>query len=161
RLTPLELRFFARTTGPSAHFGMTMEDIEEIIFISKGRDLLNGAFVKLPLDILQKAYEAKRADWDYIVHQVAQTAAAIESLEQHRVLLAAVKQHQEAELTTVESVIRIVKNSLSPRSLANLEYNHGYYCAVFADELVQLTVAEAQMQQFGVGSVGQSCTVTS
>ncbi|KAF8422993.1 hypothetical protein L210DRAFT_3509841 [Boletus edulis BED1] len=91
----------------------------------KERDLLNGALVKLPLDILQKAYEAK-------------------------VLLAAVKQHQEVELTTVESVIEIVKNSLSPRSSADLEDDCGYYHAIFVDELVQLTVAEAQMQQFSL-----------
>ncbi|KAF8430934.1 hypothetical protein L210DRAFT_863614, partial [Boletus edulis BED1] len=87
-----------------------------------------------------------------IVHQVVQTVAAIESLEWHRVLLAAVKQHQEVELTTVESVIEIVKNSLSPRSSADLEDDCGYYHAIFVDELVQLTVAEAQMQQFSVGS---------
>ncbi|KAG9318833.1 hypothetical protein JVU11DRAFT_937 [Chiua virens] len=158
--TPLELRYFARTTGPSAHLGMTIENVEQVMLFStymllllilkyKGKNLLQGALTKLPQDILQKAYEAKRADRDSIVHQVAQTAAAIESLERHRVFLAAVKQHQEVELTAAESVLGIVKGMLSPRSLVDVEDDRGYYRAVFADELIGLTVAETQLQQIG------------
>lgn len=88
------------------------------------------------------------------MHQVAQTAAEIEALERHREFLSAVKRHQENQLAVEESLLTIVKNTLSPRSLCDVEDDSGYYRAVFAEELVAVTLADTQLGQ--VGSVGQS-----
>ena len=99
--------------------------------------------------IVQKAYEAKRADQDSVVHRVAQISSEIESLERHRLFLSAIRQHEENQLAVEETLLETMKNVLSPCSLRELEDNSGYYCAVFAEELVTLTVVDTQLGHIG------------
>ena len=48
-----------------------------------------------------------------------------------------------------ETLLETVKNMLSPRSLRELEDDSGYYRAVFAEELVALTVVDTQLGYIG------------
>ena len=59
--------------------------------------------------------------------------------------LSVIQQHEENQLAVEETLLETMKNILSPRSLCELEDNSGYYCAVFAEELVALTVADTQL----------------
>ena len=48
-----------------------------------------------------------------------------------------------------ETLLETVKNVLSLCSLYELEDDSGYYCAVFAEELVVLTVEDTQLGHIG------------
>ncbi|KAG6372043.1 hypothetical protein JVT61DRAFT_8750 [Boletus reticuloceps] len=146
--TPVELRFAARTTAPSSHLSVTIEDAEE------GKEMLQAALVKWPQEVLQKAYEAKRADRDTVVHRVAQTASEIEAVERHRDFLSVVQRYEENLLAAEESVLDLLKNTLSPRTLGEVEDDSGYYRAVFSEELVALTIADTQLSH--IREVAQS-----
>jgi len=116
---------------------------------NKGKGLLQSALSHFPQVIVQKAYEARWADQDSVVHRVAQIASEIESLEWHRLFLYAIWQHEENQLAVKESLLETVKNILSPCSLHELEDDSGYYCATFAKELVALTVTDTQLDCIG------------
>lgn len=113
------------------------------------KDLLQAALAHFPQELLQKAYEAKRADRDTVVHRVAQTASEIEALERHRQFLTAFQLHQEGQLAEEESMLGLVKAVLSPRSLQEVEDDSGFYRAIFAEELVHSVTAETQLEHIG------------
>ena len=63
--------------------------------------------------------------------------------------LSVIRQHEENQLAVEETLLETVKNVLSLRSLCELEDDSGYYRAVFAEELVTLTVADTQLGHIG------------
>ena len=70
-------------------------------------------------------------------------------MERHRLFLSAIQQHEENQLAVEETLLKTVKNVLSLHSLHELEDDSGYYHAVFAEELVALTVADTQLGHIG------------
>ncbi|KIM52796.1 hypothetical protein SCLCIDRAFT_32375 [Scleroderma citrinum Foug A] len=139
--TPLELCFVARTLGQSSHNGMTMQDVVE------GRELFVKALSTMPNRVLFKAYQSKQADRDCVAHHVALTLAEIKSTEQRKDYLSAIYGQHEGKLSVTKAQLDILKELLDGHGLSDIEDDGGYHRAVYADELVALTIAEGQTNQ--------------
>jgi len=101
----------------------------------------------IPDRVLLKAYQSKQVDRDCVAHCVALTLAEVESTERHKDYLSAVHGQCEGELAVAKAQLDILEELLDRHGLSDIEDDGGYYCAVYADELVALTIAEGQTNQ--------------
>ena len=101
----------------------------------------------IPNRVLLKAYQSKRADRDCVAHRVALALAEVESTEQRKDYLSAVHGQREGELAVAKAQLDILEELLDRRGLSDIEDDGGYHRAVYADELVALTIAEGQTNQ--------------
>lgn len=161
--TPAELRFTARTLGPSSHIGMTIQDVVQVCHaiiglvveltqthscsLLQGKELFIQALSMLPDRVLLKAYQAKQADRDCIARGVALTLAEIESAERHKDYLSAIYGQREGELAVTKEQLDVLEELLDKRGLSDVEDDSGFHRAVYADELVALTIVEGQTNQ--------------
>ncbi|KAF9244645.1 hypothetical protein BU15DRAFT_71608 [Melanogaster broomeanus] len=138
---PLELRFAARTMGRSSCTDMSMQDVDE------DQEILFRGLSQLSDRLIIKAVEAKRASRDCILQRVALTRAEIESAERHIDLLTMIGTEDEEDLEVAESQLSFLRRVLDKRQLGETKDDAPYYHAVYADELVALTIAGAQVEQ--------------
>lgn len=101
----------------------------------------------MPDRTLLKAYQAKQANRDCVAHRVALSLAEIESAERYKDYLAAVHGQQEGILAVTDTQLQVLADLVDDRGLSDVEDDGGYHRAVYADELVALTVAEEQVNQ--------------
>lgn len=81
------------------------------------------------------------------MQRVTLTKAEIESAERHRDLLSEVHAENQDALATAESHLELLMQIFDQRDLQDIKDDVAYYHAVFADELVALTIADAQVEQ--------------
>ena len=101
----------------------------------------------MPDRILKKAYQAKLADRECSAQRLSLTLAEIKSAERHKDYLIAVKEDREAGLSISDAQLDILKHLMDERSLDNVEDDGGFHCAVYADELISLSIANGQITQ--------------
>ena len=158
RAAPLELRFAARSLGFTSHTGMTLDDIAQVrhatitlaiklTLLLQGKVHFVNALTQMPDLVLKKAYDVKRADHDCIAHRVALTLAEIESAERHKDYLDVIQRQHQRALALSSAQLDLLSEILDDREMSDVEDDGGYHRAVYADELVQLTIAEGQMKQ--------------
>ncbi|KIM57483.1 hypothetical protein SCLCIDRAFT_28821 [Scleroderma citrinum Foug A] len=141
RVTLLELRFAARSLGSSSHTGMTMEDVIQ------GQEYFSTALSAMPDRVLLKAYQAKQVNRNCIAHRVALALAEIESAKRHKDYLTAVHGQHEGALAVTSAQLQLLAELLDDRGLSDVEDDGGFHRAVYADELIALTIAEGQTDQ--------------
>ena len=101
----------------------------------------------MPDRVLLKAHQAKKADLDRITHRVALALAEVESAERQKDFMSTVCEQYKGELAVSEVQMDVVTKVLDNRGLLELEDDGAYHRAVYADELVALTIAEGQAVQ--------------
>lgn len=137
---------------------MTVDDIVQVCratvtlamqltLLLQGKVHFLNVLSQMPDLVLKKVYDAKRADRDCVAHRVALTLAEIELTERCKDYLDVVQRQHEEELATSSAQLDLLSDILDGRGMSDVEDDGGYHCAVYADELVQLTIAEGQMNQ--------------
>ena len=101
----------------------------------------------MPDRVLLKAYQAKQANRNCIAHRVSLALAEIESTERHKDYLTTVHGQHEGALAVTNAQLQLLAELLDDRGLSDVEDDGGYHRAVYADELVTLTIAEGQVDQ--------------
>lgn len=102
----------------------------------------------MPSNLVRQAYEAKRASRGCMLQRIALTEAEIESVERYRDFLIGLRgKHQEELATFHQPVLEMLKGALDGLTMEETEDDVGFYHAVYADELVALTVAQGQVNQ--------------
>ena len=133
---------------------MTIEDVVQVrramvsldtqlTLLWQGKVHFINGLSHMPDRALLKAHKLKRADRDCVLHRVSLALAEVESAERHKDYLNAI-QH-EGEPTTAQ--LDVLNKFLDYRGMSDVEDDGGYYRAVYAEELVALTIVEAQMNQ--------------
>ncbi|KAF8834524.1 hypothetical protein BDN67DRAFT_1016422 [Paxillus ammoniavirescens] len=98
----------------------------------------------MPSNLVRQAYEAKQALHNCMLQHIALTEAEIESAEHYRDFLIGLHgKHQEELATFHQLVLEMLKGMFDGRTMEETE-DVGFYHAVYADELVVLTVAQGQ-----------------
>lgn len=119
----------------------------QLTLLLQGKVHFINVLSQMPELVLKKAYNAKQADHDCIVHCVALTLAEIKSAERHKDYLDIVQRQHEGELTTSSAQLDLLSEILDGHRMSDVEDDGGYHHAVYADELVQLTITKGQMNQ--------------
>ena len=97
--------------------------------------------------VLLKAYQAKQANCNCIAHRVALALAEIESAKRHKDYLTTVHGQHEGALAVTSAQLQLLAELLDDHGLLDVEDNGGFHRAVYADELIALTIAEGQTDQ--------------
>jgi hypothetical protein len=145
---------------------MALEDVHEVSYHIcgadqitenfQGRDVLLRSLSQLFDRVMVKAVEAKRASRDCILRWVAQTKAEIDSAERHKYLLTEVLKDNQGNLAITESQLALLMHIVDECRLEDVKDDVSYYHAVYADELVVLTIADVQVGQMEQVSEGDT-----
>ena len=95
--------------------------------------------------LLRKAYISKVASKNTILNRITLTQSNIDALERRNEFFRALKQEVSDELSMNEEELDCIRNVLGGRGITedDIEFHH----AVYADELVALTIADLQLAQ--------------
>ncbi|KAF9236426.1 hypothetical protein BU15DRAFT_77000 [Melanogaster broomeanus] len=135
--SPLELRFAMRSLGRSSHTDLGLDDVVE------GRRKLRRGLSSMSDEVVTKAFAAKMASKRCILSRISVTLAEVDAMEKQRDFLQALE--AEANDATKEE-LQSVKDVLGDHGVT-LEDDIAFGHAVYADELVALTIADMQINQ--------------
>ena len=105
------------------------------------------ALSAMPDGVLLKAYQAKQVNRNCITHCIALALAEIKSAKQNKDYLTAVHGQHEGALTVTCAQLQLLAELLDDHGLSDIEDDGGFHRAVYADELVALTITEGQTDQ--------------
>lgn len=150
------------------HTIMSLEDAVEVsathsvcvanyITQNKGHDILHHGLSHLSDRVLLKVLEAERPFRDSVVYRVSRTKAEIESAGRQKELLKGVLTEAQGNLDDAESQLSLLRQVVDERGLEEARDDAEYYHAVFADELVVLTIADGQVEQMEFALKTRQC----
>ncbi|KAF8444454.1 hypothetical protein L210DRAFT_3642698 [Boletus edulis BED1] len=139
--TPPELRFMTWALGHPSHISMTLEDV------NKGKKHFQAVLSAMPDRIIRKAYQAKLAVLESVANRLRLTLSELETLEWRRDYLSAVKEEQDAGLAISSAQLNDVTSVMQARGLQNIEDDGEFYRAAYADDLITLSISNAQLNQ--------------
>ena len=101
----------------------------------------------MPDRIIKKAYQARLATQESVVNRLWLTILELETLEQLRDYLRAVKKEQDAGLAIFSAQLDDVTSVMEARGLQNIEDDGEFYHTAYADELIALSISNSQLNQ--------------
>jgi hypothetical protein len=104
-------------------------------------------------DVVRKAYEAKKASKKCILSRISLTHDELNAMDKQTQLLRAMQEERIEELSSTDEELGSIKGVLVDRGIEDLEDDMAVGHAVYADELVALTIADMQLDQMS-GLVG-------
>ncbi|KAN0073652.1 hypothetical protein V8E55_012129 [Tylopilus felleus] len=132
--TPLELRFMTQALGHPSHIPLTLDNI------NKGKKYFQAALGAMPDDIINKAYASRLAQREF---------------------LNALREEQVSRLAVSTAQLESVTSVMEGRGLDHIEDEGEFHRAAYADDLIALSISNAQLNQpgllsaYGVGSIDQ------
>ena len=123
----------------------------------------------MPDNIINKAYASRLAVQESIANRLRLTLSELESVEQQREFLNALREEQVSRLAVSTAQLESVTSVMEGRGLDYIEDEGEFHRAAYADDLIALSISNVQLNQvrecmllwpgllsaYGVGSVDQ------
>ncbi|KIJ11239.1 hypothetical protein PAXINDRAFT_157366 [Paxillus involutus ATCC 200175] len=140
---PLELRFAMRSLG---HSSVTDIDFEDIV---EGKHIFERGLSTLSPNVIKMAYRAQLATKQCILSRINTTLAELDATEKRSDFLRAVKEEHEKELSVVSEELQCVKDVVVGQGI-DIDDHIAFSHAVYAEELVALTMSDMQLHQLSM-----------
>jgi hypothetical protein len=112
--------------------------------IIQGKEKFKRGLSSMSDATIERAYAARLAFKKCILACISVTQAEIDALEKQRDFIQSLDDDIHCDLTMVDNELASVKETMDERGIVDdISYHH----AVYADELVALTVADMQLHQ--------------
>ncbi|KAG9312507.1 hypothetical protein JVU11DRAFT_6899 [Chiua virens] len=142
-----------RSLDRTSHSSLSLDDMID------GEDAFREGLRQLPQHLVRQFYIAKLASRDCILARIASNLGEIDALEKTRTVLLEVKKHDQAMLATTDQELTALKE-VAETQCSDIKQDIAFRHAVYADELVALTVLNTQLSHMlnlsDLGSSSQS-----
>ncbi|KAF9228952.1 hypothetical protein BS17DRAFT_812912 [Gyrodon lividus] len=98
-------------------------------------------------NVVRKAYEAKKASKKCILSRISLTHDELNVMNKQIQLLQAMQGEQIEELSATDEKLRSIKGILVGHGIKDLEDDMAVGHAIYANELIALTIADMQLDQ--------------
>jgi hypothetical protein len=115
----------------------------------QGKDIFKRGLSTLSHNMIRKAYRAKLATKQCILSRLSTTLLELDATGKHSDFLRAVKKDHEKDLSVVSKDLQSVKDVVIGQGI-DIDDHIGFSHAVYAEELVALTMADMQLHQLSM-----------